>query len=180
MYKLSLFIGTFFLTLSNSRLIFQNRRENYGSPNMLESNILKMETDLSAASHIAEILTANRNNKLKVFYFVLLYPLPCLLPKMKPNALNFKIFKFPEFWSFWWGSEGWACGEEHSWRWNSEYYESPWHPQGEAAQTNRKKQVQEAGKRQYKLMTSSGDDGFHFKDVGQSNPFESGNLVSIG
>ena len=81
MYKLCLFIGTFFLTLSNSRLIFQNRRENYGTPNMLESNILKMEKDLSAASHIAEILTANRNNKLKVLFFcVLLQPPLPLVP----------------------------------------------------------------------------------------------------
>ena len=68
MCKLFLFIGTFFLTLtlSNSRLIFQNRRENYGMSNILESNFLKMEKDLSAASQIAEILAANRNNKLKV------------------------------------------------------------------------------------------------------------------
>lgn len=34
---------------------------------MLESNILKMEKDLSAASQIAEIIAANRNNKLKNF-----------------------------------------------------------------------------------------------------------------
>ena len=68
MCKLFLFIGTFFLTLtlSNSKLIFQNRRENYGMSNILESNFLKMEKDLSAASQIAEILAANRNNKLKV------------------------------------------------------------------------------------------------------------------
>ena len=67
MYKLFLFIGSFFLTLTNSRLIFQNRRDNYGRSNILESNILKMENDLSAASQIAEIIAANRNNKLKVF-----------------------------------------------------------------------------------------------------------------
>lgn len=94
MYKLSLFIGTFFLTLLNSRLIFQNRQENYGTPNMLESNILKMEKDLSAASHIAEILTANRNNKLKVLFFcLLLHP-----GQMNSNALQMsRYFNFQTF-----------------------------------------------------------------------------------
>ena len=66
MYKIFLFVGSLFLAPSSSRHIFQNRRENSGMANILDTNILKLERELSAASQIAEILEAKKYNKMKV------------------------------------------------------------------------------------------------------------------
>merc|ERR1711997_357982 len=67
MYKIFLFVVSLFLAPSSSRHIFQNRRENSGMANILDTNILKLERELSAASQIAEILEAKKYNKMKSF-----------------------------------------------------------------------------------------------------------------